>query len=137
MEYNKIMKITQKEKEVLEIIRNLTHENTKRINNFFLGLMTYALLNYTDNEPITVPYFGTFMIKYKGDKITEEGKEAILEGYFVPSEYMKENIGAYEDYKRSSSKNISSIPIMKFFESMNERALHLALNDSIERDEDE
>lgn len=130
------MKLSNKEKEALETLRNITHEPIEKINNILLGLMTYSLLNYTDKEAVTIPYFGTFLIKYKGDKITDNGREAMLESFFDPSDYLKENIGAYEDYKKSSSKDITTIPIMKYLSSLNEQSLHMTLNDIV-RTEDE
>lgn len=130
------MKITPKEKEVMELLRNITHENIERINNILLGLMIYSLLNYADNEPITIPYFGTFLIRNKGDALTPEGKESLLETFFTPSDYLKENIGSYEDFKKSKSSDISLIPIMHYFENINERVLTTTLNDTFERKDD-
>ncbi len=123
------MKLTQKETEVVEILRNLSHENVDRIMNFLTALNTQALLNYADNEPITIPLFGTFYIRYKGDKITDSGREADLETFFDPSPYLKENIGSYEDFKKSKNKDVTTIPIMRHFENLNKQALKMTMND--------
>ena len=130
------MKLTVKEKEVLEIVRNITHENIEKINSILLGLMTYGLLNYTDKESIVIPYFGTFFIKYKGDQITPDGKEAVLESYFEPSPYLRENIGAYEDLKKNSFVDIETVPIFKHLFDLNERTLKMTLNDTGIKDEE-
>lgn len=121
------MKLTQKEKEIMELVRNISHQNIERINSILMALMTHALLSYTEGEPIVIPYFGTFLIRYKGDKNTPSGKEAVLECFFDPSPILKENIGSYEDLK-SGNTNISSIPIVKYLESINEQVLHETLN---------
>lgn len=122
------MKLTPKEKEIMELIRNISHQNIERINSVLMALMTHALLSYTEGEPIVIPYFGTFLIRYKGDKNTSSGKEAILECYFDPSPTLKENIGSYEDLKSGSTIDISNIPIVKYLESINEQVLHETLN---------
>jgi len=123
------MKLTAKEKETLEIIRNITHEPIDRINNVLLGLMTHALLSYTEKESIVIPYFGSFFIRYLGDEVSPDGKEAILENFFEPSLYLKENIGSYEDFKKNSNGDIDTIPIFKHLASMNEQTLRVMLND--------
>ena len=122
------MKLSQKEKETLEIIRNLTHENIERINNTLLGLMIHSLLNYTNGESVTIPYFGSFLIRYKGDVLTDDGKEAVLETFFDPSPYFRENIGCYEDFKKAKNKDLSTIPIIHLFETLNEQSLNMTLN---------
>jgi len=124
-------RLTQKERETLECIRNITHESIEKINNILLGLMTQALLNYVDGEPMHIPYFGTFLVRCKGDEITDKGKEAVLETFFSPSPSFKENIGSYEDFKSSPSKDINQIPIIKYLNSMNEQSLRMTLNDMV------
>ena len=126
------MKLTQKETEVINSIRNLSHENVERIHNIFNALMTQAVMNYTENEPMTIPGFGTFLVKYKGDKITNQGCEAIIEIFFDASPSFKENIGAYEDFKKSKNKDISLIPIIKQLEIEQAQSLRMTMNDMLE-----
>ncbi len=123
------MKLTQKEIEVINSIRNLSHENVERIHNIFNALMTQALMNYTENEPMVIPGFGTFLVKYKGDEISSQGREAKIEVFFDPSPTFKENIGAYEDFKSSKNKDISMIPIIKELEIEQSQSLRMTMND--------
>jgi hypothetical protein len=131
------MKLTQKEQESIENIRNISHENVERIHSIFNALMTYSLMNYTENEPIVIPYFGSFLVKYRGDDITNDGREAKIEVYFDPSPSFKENIGAYEDFKSSKNKDITKIPIIRQLAVEQTRALKLTMNDMLEPIEDD
>jgi len=108
-----MLDISQKEKEVIDLIRNLSSESEERIHNILMAIMQYALLQYGSSEQITIPLFGDFYIKYKGDKIVNDKLEADLDCFFVPSATLKKNIGQYED---SVKKKISltDIDIMKY-----------------------
>lgn len=129
------MKLTQKEIETINNIRNISHENIERIHNIFNALMTQALMNYTENEPMIIPGFGTFLVRYKGDDVSNQGKEAIIEVFFDPSPAFKENIGAYEDFKSSKIKNINEIPIIKELEIKQTQALKMVLSDEVSLEE--
>jgi hypothetical protein len=129
--------LTEQEIQTLEIIRNISHESIDRITNVFLALQSYAFLQYVDGEPITIPYFGNFILRYKGDKIDTTGREAQVESFFVPSEMMKENIGECEDYKEDPSLGIGSISIFKQLQNVNERQLRKELNNELSNEEDD
>lgn len=93
------MKLNANEKMTIEMIRNLSKQNTSDINDYFKGLVLCALMNYSENEPIVIPYFGTMNIKYLGDETKAEGRVAKLDVEFVPSSYLTRNIGQLEDMK--------------------------------------
>lgn len=93
------MKLNANEKMTIEMIRNLSKQNTSDINDYFKGLVLCALMNYSENEPMVIPYFGTMNIKYLGDETKAEGRVAKLDVEFVPSSYLTRNIGQLEDMK--------------------------------------
>jgi len=126
------MKLTSKETEVDEILRNISHENVERVHNVLNALMTCAIMNYTEGEPMVIPLFGSFLVKYRGDNLTKDGREAEIEVFFDPSPAFKQNIGAYEDFKTSKIKDIRSIPIMKELEIFQTQSLKMTMNDTLE-----
>ena len=108
------MKLTSIEKNVMENLRNISGENIERIDNILKGLMMYALMQYSDNEPIIIPHFGVLKISYKGDSIIEGKRTSDLEVNFFPSNEVVTNIGYLEDLKKSgNSEDILEIPIIK------------------------
>lgn len=108
------MKLTSIEKNVMENLRNISGENIERIDNILKGLMMYALMQYSDNEPIIIPHFGVLKISYKGDNIIEGKRTSDLEINFFPSNEVVTNIGYLEDLKKSgNSEDILEIPIIK------------------------
>ena len=97
------MKLNSDEKTTVELIRNLSRQNTSDINDYFKGLLLCTLMNYSENEPTVIPYFGTLNIKYLGDEVKQEGRVAKLDVQFTPSASLVRNIGQLEDVKNSNS----------------------------------
>jgi hypothetical protein len=122
------MKLTNEELNVIEVLRNLSGESTEKIHNILKSLMIYALMQYSEKEQTTIPYFGQFFIKYKKDIMTNEGLEACLDTFFVPSALLKQNIGEYEDFK-NNKLNINEVSIIKYFRQNIDRSLRNKLND--------
>ena len=119
--------ISQREKEVIELLRNLSGESEERIQNILLALMSYALMQYAEGEEIVVPLFGDFKIIYRGDKIIENKREAQLDSFFSPSNILRKNIGQYEDFKNDKG-NLSDIEIVKYHKNGIENIIKYNLN---------
>lgn len=113
------MKLNADEKITIELIRNLSKQNTSDINDYFKGLLLCTLMNYAENEPTVIPYFGTLNIKYNGDKNTQEGRIADLDVEFIPSPSLVRNVGQLIDAKNPNCETkITDVDCIK--EIMNE-----------------
>lgn len=95
------MKLSQDEKLIVEELRNLANGdlNVNDVNSFLKSLMLLTLMNFSENESTTIPYFGELKIEYLGDKITDKGRIADLKVDFVPSATLIKNIGQLVDVK--------------------------------------
>ena len=95
------MKLSQDEKLIIEELRNLANGdlNVNDVNSFLKSLMLLTLMNFSENESTTIPYFGELKIEYLGDKITDKGRIADLKVDFVPSATLIKNIGQLVDVK--------------------------------------
>ena len=95
------MKLSQDEKLIVEELRNLANGdlNVNDVNSFLKSLMLLTLMNFSENESTTIPYFGELKIEYLGDKITDKGRIADLKVDFVPSATLIKNIGQLIDVK--------------------------------------
>ena len=93
------MKLNAEERNTVELIRNLSRQNTSDINDFFKGLMLVTLMNYSEGESTIIPYFGKLKINYQGDEIKSEGRVAKLDVDFTPSPMLVRNLGQLEDVK--------------------------------------
>ena len=95
------MKLSQDEKLIVEELRNLANGdlNVNDVNSFLKSLMLLTLMNFSENESTTIPYFGELKIEYLGDKITDKGRIADLKVDFVPSATLVKNIGQLVDVK--------------------------------------
>ena len=117
------MKLDQQEQETIEILRNLSGESVERINNILLALMIYTFLNYSTGEDVLVPYFGKFLLKKESDT-----KATDVKGFFLPSDYVKQNIKMYEEMKKGNCA-IEDIPIFKYYKAENSKTLRAIIND--------
>ena len=116
------MRISQREKEIVEELRNLSGGNIKSVENVLRSLMAYSVLQYANNELITIPRFGSFKISYKGDSITPKGRDAELETLYIPSQEVKTNIGVYGDIMTKGG-DISELPIIQEMISSSKKQL--------------
>lgn len=109
------MKLSKTEQDVIEYLRNISDQNSERIHSILQALMKFALMEYAEGHTLTIPYFGTLMIRNLGDVKTEKGVEADLQIFFNPSDFLKQNIGFYEDYKKGLC-GIMDIPVFKLLD---------------------
>lgn len=125
------MRLSNYEKNVEEILRNISGYPVEEIDNVLKSIMTYALLQYSEGENFTIPYFGTYHIEYVDDVITKDGREANLKMEVFPSKQLKSNIGHLEDVRKSGNDDdILKIPIVEDLMRSSENALRCILNDS-------
>src|SRR5574344_899342 len=98
------MKLSQDEKLIVEELRNLANGdlNVNDVNSFLKSLMLLTLMNFSENESTTIPYFGELKIEYLGDKITDKGRIADLKVDFVQSASLVKNIGQLVDVKNQN-----------------------------------
>lgn len=108
------MKLSAEERLIIEELRNLSKLNTSEVNDFLKSLMLIVLLNFSENEPTKIPYFGELDIQYLGDKNTSEGRIADLDIKFTPSNTLVKNIGQLVDVKNpNSNAKITDIDCIK------------------------
>lgn len=125
------MKLNSYEKNVEEILRNISGYSVEEIDNVLKAIMTYALLQYSEGENFTIPYFGTFHIDYLNDVVTKNGREANLNVEVFASKQLKSNIGHLEDVRKSGNdEDILKIPVVEDLLRNSENALRCILNES-------
>lgn len=73
---------------------------TETIEKVFLGFQTQFTFKHTKNKSIKIPYIGSFLIRYKYDETTEEGKEAQVDAFFSPHPQVKRLIGQLNDIEK-------------------------------------
>ena len=93
------MKLTQDERLVVDELRNLSKLNTSDVNDILKALMLLVVMNFSEGEKTTIPYFGDLDVQYLGDISTSEGRVANLKVEFIPSNQLAKNIGQLVDAK--------------------------------------
>lgn len=91
------MKFTKEEKDIIHRVHLLSGRSYDEVNEIFESLCLCATLAFLEKEPIDIPLFGKMEVFYKGDKVTEKGREAQLDIKVTPSPALKRVIGQIED----------------------------------------
>lgn len=106
------MKTTSLDKQLEEIIRNISGVSIDDIDKVFKALMMFVIMQYSEGEIIKIPYFGALKINFENDVLTKEGRIANLSTSYFPSNEIKLNIGMLEDVKNGKS-SILDVPCIK------------------------
>lgn len=121
------IKTTQRDRETIETLRNLSGETIGRVNNILKSLMVYTVLNSSENETVTIPHLGTFKISYKDDKIVNGDLKCEVDSLYIPSEELKLNIGKLHDVLECGG-DLTSIPIINSLKLESKRQLSFELD---------
>lgn len=96
------------DRDTIKELRTLTGLKEGEISSVFKALSyMMAIGNYYNDETITIPYFGTFKLKFDGDDIDKEGNRvAKVTGFFSLADEIKRNVGIVEDFKKTQDANL-------------------------------
>lgn len=106
------MNTNEKDQEVLEELRIISGLNMEQVTEVLQAFSILVAMNYGEKEKIHIPFFGNFYLKYDGDEVTEEGREAKVTGFFSPHEFLKKVIGQIEDSKNGED-SFSNNPLIE------------------------
>ena len=81
--------------------------STDIIEKIFDAFLIQFVINYKNNKSINIPSIGSFLVKYREDIITQDGKEAQVDAFYAPHPQIKRLIGQLKDSE--SSKDFSKI----------------------------
>lgn len=95
------LKIYKKEKEVIHKIHLLTGKPFNDVKDVFEGILYMMLLAYLEKEPVYLPFFGEFELKYLKDRYTQNGRVAEIDIDFSPNKFLLRTIGQIEDKEES------------------------------------
>lgn len=95
------MRFSKEEKDIIHRVHLLSGKPYNEVNDIFESLCLCAVIAFLEKESIDIPLFGRMEVSYKGDRMTENGKEAQLEISVEPSKELKRVIGQIEDQTES------------------------------------
>lgn len=92
----------------------LTGIPTEAIERLFSAFQIQFALNYKKNKSIRIPFVGSFLVRYRGDSITDEGKEAQLDSFFSPHPQLVRLVGQMHDVETTGNyKELDILSICK------------------------
>jgi nucleoid DNA-binding protein len=91
------------EEKIIGELKNLTDLKESEIASVFKHFSNMLCIgNYYNGEDITIPYFGTFKLKFEGDN---EERKAQVTGFFNLHEDIKRNVGIVEDFRKTGDES--------------------------------
>jgi hypothetical protein len=111
--------LTQKEKDALNLTRLIFGKPAHDTKEFFESLGIQAVVSYSKDDKIIIPFIGEISIKYSGDELTDKGRVAKLETLFTPSPFLSRNVGQIEDGTPTDAEKI----LMSRFQSVFKKKL--------------
>ena len=99
-------RFSKSEREILHRIHLLSGKSYEEVRDVFEGMLYLSVLSYLEKEPVVIPFFGEFDIKYVRDTVTKGGREAELDVDFTPNKFLKRTIGQIEDKDESDMEKM-------------------------------
>lgn len=91
------MKLSDETKVALKRIQDLSGTRLEDCRLFFETLAVLATYEYIEGNPITIPFLGSFEVKYLGDKVKKKGREAMVDVSFTPDPAFLRIVGQIAD----------------------------------------
>jgi hypothetical protein len=92
----------------------LTGIPVEAVESLFAAFQIQFAINYNKNKSIKIPFVGSFLVRYRGESITDEGKEAQLDSFFAPHPQLVRLVGQLHDIEASGNfKELDVLSICK------------------------
>lgn len=108
------MQLSDQDKKSILQLSLLSGISEIKIQEMFESFLILFTLDYSSRKPIRIPLIGDFLVRYKGDQITDEGREATVDAFFSASDEVKRIIGQLVDIKETCDySNLDIFKILK------------------------
>lgn len=112
------LRFSREEKDLLHKIHLLSGRSYEEVKDVFEGFLYLSVLSYLEKDPVLIPFFGEFDIRYIRDAVTKEGREAELDITFEPNQFLKRVIGQIEDKDESDLEKMLKTKIHTILEDL-------------------
>jgi len=101
--------------------------STDIIEKVFSAFQVQFVFKYKNNKSIFVPGIGSFLVRYKSDEITIDGKEAQVDAFYAPHPQIKRLVGQLKDTEKS--KDFSKIDAVSSLKKILNRDFKTKISD--------
>ncbi|NTW90993.1 MAG: hypothetical protein HGA35_03550 [Erysipelotrichaceae bacterium] len=95
------MQLSEEDKKAILQLSLISGINEQKIQEMFESFLILFTLDYSSRKSIRIPLVGNFLIKYRGEEITDEGREATVDAFYSPSDEVKRIIGQLVDIEET------------------------------------
>jgi len=85
-----------------------------KIQEMFESFLILFTLDYSSKKSIRIPLVGNFLIRYTGEDVSVEGREATVDAFYSPSSEVKRIIGQLVDIEETFDySNLDTFKMLK------------------------
>jgi hypothetical protein len=95
------MQPTEEDKKAILQLSLVSGLNETTIQEMFEAFLILFTLDYSSRKSVRIPFVGNFLIRYKGEEITDKGREATVDAFYAPSDEVKRIIGQLVDIEET------------------------------------
>lgn len=108
------MQISEEDKKAILQLSLISGIDELKIQEMFESFLILFTLDYSSRKSIRIPLVGNFLIKYRGDEITDKGREATVDAFYSPSTEVKRIIGQLVDIEETFDyTNLDTYKLLK------------------------
>lgn len=97
------MIITQEDKISMHELSLLSGVDEIEIQKIFESFLIQFVIKYTKNKRIHIPFIGNFLVRYREDKETPQGREAQLDAFYAAHDEVRRLVGQLKDIEKSGN----------------------------------
>lgn len=84
----------------ISLLSGIDEEDVKLVFETFL---TQFVIKYSSSKRIHIPFVGNFLVKYREDKETPDGREAQIDAFYAAHDEVKRLVGQLKDIEKSGN----------------------------------
>jgi len=73
------------------------------IKSVFEAFLTQFVIKYSNNKRIHIPYIGNFLIRWREDKETSDGREAQIDAFYSAHDEVRRLVGQLKDIETTGN----------------------------------
>jgi hypothetical protein len=92
---------TEEDEKTIAELSLLSGVDATDVRKIFDSLQTQFCFKYTNNKRIHIPFVGSFLVRYRNDETTPDGKEAQVDAFYGPHPQIKRVVGQLKDIEKT------------------------------------
>lgn len=84
----------------ISLLSGIDEEDVRLV---FESFLTQFVIKYSNSKRIHIPFVGNFLVKYRQDEETPEGREAQIDAFYAAHDEVKRLVGQLKDIEKTGN----------------------------------